>query len=157
MIETEAFIIQALARCRRVAAGAAELVPLFCAIMPFAGEDLADAELVQRTAATAFLKRFEQLQDLIGRVVRALAGWEGDDVGAMTQRDCANWLEKRSMLDAAEQWMVAVRLRNRLVHEYPIAEEEQIRRLNESWSIMPLLHDLTARLGAYAEQQGLPA
>ena len=157
MTDTEAFIRHALARCRRVAEGARELEPLFGSVMPFAGHDLADLQLVERTAATAFLKRFEQLQDLIGRVVRAMSGWEGEDAGAMTHRDLANWLEKRGAVHPAERWMVTVRLRNRLVHEYPIEEAEQILRLNECWSLMPLLHIVTDHLGDYAEQKGIAA
>jgi hypothetical protein len=153
--DTEVFIAQAIARCRKVAAGADELMPLFRDAMPFAGDDLEELDLIQRTAATAFLKRFEQLQDLIARAARAIAGWTGVATGSMTHRDIANWLEKHALVTDAEAWMVAVRLRNRLVHEYPIEEEEQVLRLNESWALMPMLRTVTDTLGSFAEQKGL--
>jgi hypothetical protein len=157
MTDTEVFIGRTLTRCRKVAAGAEELMPLLAGVMPFDGEDIDALNLMQRTAATAFLKRFEQLQDLIARAARAIAGWTGVDAGSLTHRDIGDWLEKHALVPDAESWMVAVRLRNRLVHEYPIEEQEQVLRLNESWATMPLLHTITDNLGAYAEQKGLPS
>lgn len=157
MMATEVFIGRALARCRKVADGADELVPLLAAVMPFAGDDLAVLDLNERAAAIAFLKRFEQLQDLIARAARAIAGWMGVDAGSMTHRDVGDWLEKYDLVSGAEAWMAAVRLRNRLVHEYPIEEYEQVLRLNESWAMMPLLRTVTDNLGIFAKEKGLPS
>lgn len=143
-----------LARCERVAAGAEAVKALFAAIMPFAGNDLNDLSLQEQAGTTAFIKRFEQLQDLLARLVRLIAGWEGVDAGSMSQRDLGDWLEKRFLAVEAIEWMVAARLRNRLVHEYPIEEEEQVRRLNECWALMPLLQTITVGLAAYCRQKG---
>ena len=55
-------------------------------ILPYAGNDLDEVGLIERTATVALLKRFEQLQDLLARAARALASWEGSS-GEMTQRD----------------------------------------------------------------------
>lgn len=157
MIEAERFVARALARCRRVSAGARELHPLLSPHLPFGGTDLDVLDLAARTAAVAFIKRFEQLQDLLTRLARAIVNFEGDDGAAMTQRDLGNWLEKRALLDDVERWMVVARLRNRLVHEYPIEEAEQVLRLNESWALAPLLYHLTDQLGSFAEHKGIVA
>lgn len=155
MSDVELVISQALLRCRRVAAGAAELVPLLDAVMPYKGTDAAALPLIERTAAVAFIKRFEQLQDLIARLTRAVASWEGVDATSLTNRDIGDWLEKRVLLDKAEDWMIAVRMRNRLAHEYPVDEAEQVRRLNECWALMPLLHGILGALDGWLQQKGL--
>lgn len=154
MTAVEAFIAQALVRCRRISDGVDELSELLGRLLPYQGSDLEQLGVIERTASVAFLKRFEQLQDVVGRTARAIVLWEGSP-SDLTQRDIADWLEKRAVVDEAQQWMVAVRLRNRLVHEYPIEEAEQVRRLNETWSLMPLLQDAALRLGDYARGKGL--
>jgi hypothetical protein len=155
MSDVELVIAQALLRCRRVAAGAAELMPMLGGVMPYQGADVSALPLIERTAAVAFIKRFEQLQDLIARLARASASWEGVDATSLTHRDIGDWLEKRALLDKAEEWMVAVRLRNRLAHEYPVDEGEQVRRLNECWGLMPLLHGVLSAFDAWLQQKGL--
>ena len=155
MSTTLTVIGRAVDQCRRLLLGTEELRPLFGAVMPFTGDDLSILSVVERAGSVAFIKRFEQLQDLLSRLVRLIAAWEGADSASMTHRDVGDWLEKRLLVDDAENWMNAVRLRNRLVHEYPILEAEQVRRLNECWALMPALQQIAVALTDYATEKGL--
>lgn len=105
----------------------------------------------------ALLKRYEQLQDMLGRLFRAYLDWELEDVRAMSRRDQANQLEKFGVLADADDWIGATELRNRLVHEYPTDEAEQVERVNETWAASALLVKAYTMLRARIEDRGLLA
>lgn len=145
-----------LARCHRLAHGLEEVRGLLDGVLPFTGDDLDQLALAQRVASVALLKRIEQLEDMVGRLARATIDWTGGDAREMTQRDVANWMEKRGLVADADHWMKLVRLRNRLVHEYPIGEVEQVARVNESWTAGPALSSLAAAIERFLDTQGFP-
>lgn len=133
-MNTEDLIRSAVGRCDRIVLGFDDVRPILEPVLPFAGDDLTRLPLVERIASVALLKRYEQLQDMLGRLFRAYLDWELEDVRAMTRRDQANQLEKFGIFDDADDWIVAAELRNRLVHEYPIDEDEQVERVNATWA-----------------------
>lgn len=155
MTDPETLAKKALVRCRRVSAGFDELVGPLSTVLPYAGDDLGLLPLDQRTRALALLKRFEQLQDLTARLGRATIAFEGDDAADLTQRDLGNWFEKKSIVVDAVDWMAMSRLRNRLVHEYPLEEYEQVARLNEAWASIPALCQMARALDDYLAKKGL--
>ncbi len=55
----------------------------------------------------------------------------------------------------ADEWVGAAELRNRLVHEYPIDEAEQIDRVNDTWTASAGLIQAYATLRAQLANQGL--
>ncbi len=142
---TRAVIEASLERCRQVADGVEEVRPDLVDVLP--ASSIAEVKAIRSAsiASVALLKRVEQLQDLLARLMRALVAWEGGDAQAMTVRDLANWMEKRDQLVASE-WMEVTRLRNRLVHEYPIDAAEQLERVNESWAATATLEQVLASL-----------
>lgn len=142
---TRAVIEAALERCRQVAEGVEEVRPDLVGILPARSMVEIKAERSVSIASVALLKRVEQLQDLLVRLMRALVTWEGADAQAMTARDLANWMEKQGVL-VANDWMELTLLRNRLVHEYPIDLAEQLKRVNESWSAADRLEQVLAIL-----------
>lgn len=73
----------------------------------------------------------------------------------MTRRDQANQLEKLGIVDDADIWVGAAELRNRLVHEYPIDEAEQVDRVNESWAASFGLVQSYTTLRARLAERGL--
>ncbi len=140
----ENVIRAAVGRCDRIVAGIGELKPFLDPVLPVQGDDLATLPLIERICSVALLKRYEQLQDMLGRLFRAYLSWELEDVRAMSRRDQANQLEKLRIVGDADEWVEATELRNRLVHEYPVDETEQIDRVNECWtSIFGLITSYT--------------
>ena len=152
--ETAAVITATLARCDRITAGFCDLQPLLQGVMPLTVDGLSRLDTPQRIASVALLKRYEQLQDIVGRLGRAVAAWELEDVQEMTRRDFANWLEKAEIVTSAEHWVAATYLRNRLVHEYPLAEAEQIDRVNACWQGLPPLVTMVERLREHLARRG---
>ena len=139
-MKTEDLIPAAVARCDRTVAGVNELRPFLDPVLPVSGSDLGELPVVERVASVALLKRYEQSRDMLGRLFRAYLDWELEDVRSMTRRDQANQLEKFGIVKDADEWVGAAELRNRVVHEYPVDEGEQIDRVNECYvAILSLL------------------
>ena len=133
MSDADAVLRATLLRCRRLSDGVSELRPILAAHLPTQVSLLEGLPLIERIASIALMKRVEQLQDMIARLVRLVAAWELLDTTTMTRRDFANWMEKCRFVEDADQWVDLTLLRNRLVHEYPIDEAEQVRRVNQCW------------------------
>ncbi|HEX8445973.1 MAG TPA: hypothetical protein VF649_05095 [Sphingomonas sp.] len=157
MTAQDAVLRSGVDRCRRIVAGVEELHPFLANVLPVQDDDLARLPVVQRIASIALLKRFEQLQDMLGRLVRTLLSWTGEDVRELTRRDVANWMERLRLVETSDDWLDLTGLRNRLVHEYPINEIEQVDRVNECWVAMPRLVTIFDAVQAYLAKQGFIA
>jgi len=142
-------------RAERVAEGLDEALQLLGRGVPKTAEELAALDIVQRTAATAMLKRVEQLQDLLARIFRTSLGQLGADTSDWYARDFANRMERDGVLDNASAWMDLVRLRNRLVHEYPVSRTEQLLRLQEAAGARDLLVGTLERSLAFLRRNQL--
>lgn len=157
MTDTDAVLRSTLLRCRRLSDGIDELRPLLSGHLPTAVSELETLPLIERVASIALLKRVEQLQDMIARLVRLVAVWELLDTATMTRRDIANWMEKSRFVDDADHWVDLTLLRNRLVHEYPIDEAEQVRRVNQCWDAATRLQSIVAAIVTYLSKKGFAA
>lgn len=110
----------------------------------------------QQEAIDAFLKRFENLQDIIeGRLFRGLLILEHEDLHGRSSRDIANLLEKLGALGSATHWRGLTILRNKLAHEYPTQPDRQAARLNEAYAAIDELIGIYNRLQAYVAAKGL--
>ena len=156
-MKVEEVIRAAVARCDRIVGGFDDLRPLLEPVLPVAEDEIDAFPVIERIATVALLKRYEQLQDMLGRLFRAYLTWELEDVQAMTRRDQANQLEKFGVFDDADQWVGAAELRNRLAHEYPITEAEQVERVNDTWRSSAQLVAAYAVLRARIVNRGLVA
>lgn len=123
--------------------------------VPVSPAEFEKLDKVQRIAAAALLKRFEQLQDLLARLLRTALLADGADISAMTARDIANRMEKLGALPDAAQWSQVVRLRNRLAHEYPVSRLEQFNRLSSALAQVEVLRAAHASLLSFLQAQGL--
>lgn len=139
MSATDPLLRSAFARAEQVVAGFDDLRLFLAPVLPAADGALQSLPVVERIASVALLKRYEQLQDLIGQLGRVVLSWEAEDTRRMTRRDFANWLEKLNVVEDADDYLSATDLRNRLVHEYPLGEDEQTSRVNASWIGFPAL------------------
>lgn len=114
---------------------------------------LDDSESVE--AIDAFIKRFEQLQDLLAtRLFRGIALFEQEDISALSRRDLALLMEKLGVIPSAEEWSRLTILRNQLAHEYPGEPEKQADRLNAAFSAAPRLVALTNDAREYIRTKG---
>jgi len=154
-MKTDALIRAAVARCDRIVEGFDDLRPILAPVLPIDGDDPSRLPLIERIASIALLKRYEQLQDMLGRLFRAYLTWELEDVRDMTRRDQANQLERLGVIADADAWIDAAELRNRLVHEYPIDDAEQVDRINETWAGSAAIVQVYAGLRARLANQGL--
>jgi hypothetical protein len=73
---TEDLIKAAAARCDRIVAGFDDLRPILTPVLPIIGDDPSRLPLIERIASIALLKRYEQLQDMLGRLFRAYLTWD---------------------------------------------------------------------------------
>jgi uncharacterized protein with HEPN domain len=153
----ETAILQALvAASDSVATGLTEAIDLL-GPPPQSVEAFLALGLIERTAAAALLKRVEQQQDIIARLFRTALIADGTDVAGMTSRDIANRMEKLGALMDVATWSGLVRLRNRLVHEYPSDAAEQFDRVTSAIAAAPLLDHIRGDLIAFLHRQNLLA
>lgn len=155
MSRAEAVAFGILAGAQRVIAGYEELLPFLQPVLPVANDDLGALQVIDRIASIALLKRFEQLQDQTARLARTAFELDLERVRGVTVRDIANGMEKRLVVDDADDWVDLNNLRNQLVHEYPVGDREQVERVNECWAAMPKLVAIHERLRTYLLRQGV--
>lgn len=109
----------------------------------------------RRIASRALLKSVEQTADQLARFFRPLpvlmltatAGWYA--------QNCANFAEGLGVLDDSFAWTTIIRLRNRLVHDYPLQPEAQLDLLSQAHAAMPLLIRTAQTARAFVENKGL--
>ncbi|QMW22008.1 ribonuclease HepT family protein [Sandaracinobacteroides saxicola] len=155
MTAPETAILQALdSSAATIAVGVQETLDLLGP--PPASPAAFDAlDRVQRTAATALLKRIEQQQDILARMFRTALIADGVDIAPMTARDIANRMEKLGVIPDAAGWSALVRLRNRLAHEYPLNPHQQHQRLLDAIAAAPLLDAIHSSLADFLRRQAL--
>ncbi|WP_257285950.1 hypothetical protein [Endozoicomonas sp. SESOKO1] len=69
--------------------------------------------------------------------------------------DILNRIEKRGILDSADQWRQWREIRNAFAHDYPEAEAERVNALNMAWQNTPLLLQVAENVHRYCDQQGI--
>ena len=113
--------------------------------MPLIGEmpadDAAFAQMtpLQRMAATAGLKQFEQLEGLLSGLFRAILRTLGVRLKGLYPLDIANRMAELGILDDPHRWVAIVKLRNDLVHEYPLGSSERYDRFITACDALPFL------------------
>ena len=103
----------------------------------------------RQSAARAVLKSFEQIEDQLSRVFRLIPLLLGEDSGRWFARDHADYMERLGVLDAASAWSPVVKLRNQLVHDYPLDAQVQFDRLVEAIGYLPFLAEIHHRLAIF--------
>ena len=99
--------------------------------------------------------RFSQLQDTIGGklfplILRGLGEYDQN----MPFIDILNRLEKISVIDSAEHWLILRETRNLVTHEYPDNEKEIVEGLNELHKQSQYLSSILDGLMGYIRERG---
>lgn len=105
----------------------------------------------KRLAARSLLKSVEQMQDLLGRAIRAILVLEQVDLAGLSPRAWADRAEGIGALPSSEEWSALVRLRNELVHEYPLSPAQRLLRLTDAWNAAAALQHVHRQLCNYVQ------
>ena len=108
----------------------------------------------RRVASRALLKTVEQLQDQLARLFRLLPKFRAIDTAGWYAQDYANFAEKQGVLEDGLGWSEIVRLRNRLVHDYPLTAEAQFDALARAHAIVPTLTAAARSARIFANKEG---
>ena len=120
MTESLRLLPENLEGAHRTAARLGRSLGKVTARSPFTAQMVAGLDPDQQDTVDAFLKRFEQLADLVGLALfKGLAILEQEDVAHLSRRDLADLMEKLGIIPSAEDWSRVAVLRNRLAHGYP--------------------------------------
>lgn len=123
---------------------------------PFVAERVRHGSEEAIEAQDAFIQRFAQAADHVLRKLfpRTLAVLEVSDE-ALAFLDALDRLERIGLIDDAEQWSGVARLRNRLIHEYALSEQDLADDLNAAWSAAGLLTAQIKRIERHLHERGV--
>ncbi len=99
--------------------------------------------------------RFGKLQDSAGRLLRSLLILLGEDIEYAPFIDVLNRVEKRGIIENAEEWIVLRELRNLLTNEYSGDEEDIIRGINRLFGVSGRSCDIYSSIRSCIEKRGL--
>lgn len=139
--------------CRTANRLSASLVRL-SASFPISGDDLKREDEDLQEKLDAFRVRYGDLQDCLGgKVFRTLLMAEDEEPRNMA--DTLNRMEKRGIINSADEWRRWREIRNAFAHDYPEAEAEKANALNMAWKNAPLLIRVAEDIQSYCQQQGV--
>lgn len=156
MTPEQEVIADLLATARRLAASARETLTLIETI-PFDEAGFQALTPIERIATTAALKQFEQIEDTLNGLFRAILRALGIRLKGLYPLDIGHRMEELDVLDDAERWLAIVKLRNELVHDYPKEEAEQLSHLQAAIAALPVLFDAVYRTGRLVAARDLLA
>jgi hypothetical protein len=106
-------------------------------------------------AATAMLKQFEQIEGLLSGLFRATLRTLGVRLKGLYAQDIGNRMVELDIIDDADRWVAIVKLRNELVHEYPLGSSDRYDRFASAYDAFPFLFDATERARRVIAARGM--
>lgn len=145
MTPEQELIADLLAQVEASAVALSESVPL---IDPFPedAEAFKALPVIGRVAATAMFKEVEQLEGGLASLFRVILKSMGVGLKGLYPMDIANHMIELDVLDDATEWLKIVKLRNELVHEYPLAAPDQFAQFSRAHTAIATLLDATRRV-----------
>jgi hypothetical protein len=126
------------------------------ALLGSAPSDVAAFETMGRSSrvgSRALLKTVEQLEDQMMRLFRTILRLRDVDTKDLYARDVTNRMEALEIVADTESWMAVVKLRNRLVHDYPLTSEARFTKLTEAVAAADLLRATAERALLYTDKK----
>lgn len=123
--------------------------------MPTGHREFEAMTTLQRVAATAMLKESEQLEGLLSGLFRAVLRTLGVRLKGLYPLDIANRVAELQILEDPTQWLAVVKLRNELVHEYPLGSSERYNRFLAAFNALPFLFDAAERAQRVVAERNL--
>lgn len=109
---------------------------------------------IQRVASKGLLKTVEQLEEQVARLFRTILRDLAVDLSGWYAQDIANEMQRLGIVDDAAAWVGVIKLRNRLVHDYPLDRPSQYAKLAEAYAAAVLLRETAVRTLAFLRQRG---
>lgn len=120
-------------------------------IFPLNLETLSRLSAEQKEAIDALILRYSQCVSMIqDQLFRSISIAEQEDISAKSNRDKSLLMEKLGALKSADDFSVAIVLRNKFAHHYPEEGRKQLDRLNllikESRFVIDVFDNITRYL-----------
>ncbi|MGN5375260.1 nucleotidyltransferase substrate binding protein [Sphingomonas hankookensis] len=142
--------------CARLRDGLARAAEQVDGMLPIDGSMVDRLPIDRENLILAYLKRFEQFEDALGRTIKTIAQIMAlGRVERLHPRDVANRAEAYGIIDDAERWAEAVRTRNALAHEYPLRPDKRAAQMNRAWDARAILEEAWSGLNVFIEREGL--
>ena len=111
-----------------------------------------DTDMQAAEKLEAFVSRFGRLQDTIGDklIPRALTAVAEKPASML---DNLNRAERLGWIRNVEFWLTARELRNKLVHEYMLDEEQFAKDVNSAFQFCSMFEEVYSELFSLAEKQ----
>ena len=122
--------------------------------LPNDAEQLEALPPLQKLVASGYLKTVEQLEDQLARLFRTILVVNDVDLTGLFARDIADMMDKLEIVDDADRWSALVKLRNKLVHDYPLTGASRLARLIEADAAAPFIKVTAERALAYLQRRG---
>ena len=131
---TDQDLRQSIGRARLLAGSVGRSLAWLDTRVPLDGTKMLAFTDHDRDLADAFLKRYENLVNVLqDQVFRLIAEREmARDQARMSRRDVLDYMEKVGAIDSSDRFHDAVLLRNRLSHVYPDDPAMQAGQLNRA-------------------------
>ena len=123
--------------------------------MPVDDPSFAAMTPMQEMAATAMLKQFEQLEGLLSGLFRAILRTLGVRLKGLYPLDIGNRMVELDIFDDADRWVAIVKLRNELVHEYPLGSSDRYDRFAAAYESFPFLFNAAERAERVSRERRL--
>ncbi|MES2339400.1 MAG: hypothetical protein V4537_15005 [Pseudomonadota bacterium] len=123
--------------------------------LPASPQAIAEMTPARRVASRALLKTVEQLEDQLARLFRLIPKLLLVDTSRWYAQDHANYAEKLGIIEDAFAWTQIIKLRNRLVHDYPLDPAAQFALLTEAFHAVVPLRSAVEAARAYVAREGL--
>lgn len=142
--------------CARLREGLARAAEQVDGLLPIDAETVDRLSIDRENRVLAYLKRFEQFEDALGRTIKTVAQIMAlGRVERLHPRDVANRAEAYGIIGDAERWAEAVRTRNALAHEYPLRPDKRAVQMNRAWDARAILEEVWCGLNNFIEREGL--
>jgi len=154
--EERALLVDYLAVCKRLKDGFDRAVQDVGSRLPTQPDMLDKLQPAEENLLLAYLKRFEQFEDALGRAIKTVVQMMMlGKVERQQPRDVANRAEGYGIVASAESWVEAVRTRNALAHEYPLRPDKRCEQVNRAWAARHVLEEAWSGLNRFVDQERL--
>ncbi len=154
MTPEQEVIVDLLAQVQASATALSETVPLIDP-MPTSPAMFDGLPIIARVASTAMLKQVEQLEGGLVGLFRAVLKSLGVSPKGLYPTDIANHMTELDVLDDALEWVEIVKLRNELVHEYPLGANDRFAQFARAHAAVDTLLDATRRITIFVATRKL--
>lgn len=154
--EERALLRDYMDTCARLRDGLERAIQRAARLMPIGAADMDGMASDDEDLILAYLKRYEQFEDALGRSIKTVAQIMAlGKVERLHPRDVANKAEAYRIVESADVWSEAVRVRNALAHEYPLRPDKRAKQINDAWRSNEVLAAAWIGLQAFVEREGL--